>query len=132
MKIYCCNCKQDIEARLTDGSEIYPHRADLYELPFWKCDTCGSCVGCHHKTSDRTRPLGVIPSQQIKDKRQEIHKLMDPIWQQGRVRRCDVYRMLRETLGREYHTAHIRTVEEADAIISSVKEIRESVGMITL
>lgn len=132
MKIYCCNCERDIEARLTDGSEIYPHRSDLYDLPFLKCDSCGQCVGCHHKTSDRTKPLGVIPSPAIKDKRQQIHKLIDPTWQTGRVRRGDIYKMLRESLGREYHTAHIKTTEEADRIIDKVKEIRQSVGMITL
>ena len=39
MLIYCCGCAQDVTARLTDGSEIYPHRLDLADIPFWVCDT---------------------------------------------------------------------------------------------
>lgn len=61
--IFCCCCENDVHARLTDGREIYPHRHDLYSLPFWRCDGCGNHVGCHHKTKDRTRPLGVIPTR---------------------------------------------------------------------
>lgn len=29
MKIYCTGCEEDVEARLTDGQERYPHRPDL-------------------------------------------------------------------------------------------------------
>ena len=64
--IECVECKATVEARLTDGSEIYPHRKDLHKLPFWKCDHCGNFVGCHHKTKKRTRPLGCIPNKEIK------------------------------------------------------------------
>ena len=69
----------DVEVRLTNGAEIYPHRKDLSELPFWKCDTCGNFVGCHHKTGDPTKPLGVIPTSEIKRARQHIHRILDPI-----------------------------------------------------
>jgi hypothetical protein len=64
--IYCCGCESAVQARLTDGREIYPHRPDLADLPFWKCDGCGNHVGCHHKTNDRTRPLGNIPTPEIR------------------------------------------------------------------
>lgn len=131
MKIYCCNCQSEIDARLTDGSEVYPHRKDLYELPFWKCDNCEQFVGCHHKTSTPTKPLGVIPSPEIKQKRQEIHVLLDQIWKSGRMRRGDVYKTVSEIIGKQYHTAEIRTVKEAECVISVVKEIRNSLGMIT-
>ena len=57
--LYCCGCDTGTEARLTNGAEIYPHRPDLHELPFWKCDKCGNFVGCHHKTKDRTRPMKI-------------------------------------------------------------------------
>ena len=58
MNIYCTGCEKNVNARLTDGKERYPHRQDLYELPFWVCDNCGGYVGCHHKTNQRTKPLG--------------------------------------------------------------------------
>jgi hypothetical protein len=73
MCIYCCKCGGYVNARLTDGKETYPHRPDLYGLPFWRCDTCKNFVGCHHKTKERTRPLGCIPTKAIKDARKKIH-----------------------------------------------------------
>ena len=131
MKIYCCNCEKDVNARLTDGEEIYPNRSDLYDLPFWKCDDCGEFVGCHHQTSDRTKPLGVIPTKEIKQKRQEIHRLMDPIWKNGKMRRNELYKKLSKTLGYNFHTAGIKTVKEADFIIQEIKKIRISLAMLT-
>jgi hypothetical protein len=130
-KIYCCNCKKEVKARLTSGREIYPHRKDLYSLPFWKCDDCGQFVGCHHKTKDKTKPLGVIPSQEIKSIRSEIHRILDPIWKMGKMRRSDLYKLLTKRLGRQYHTAGLRSVDEAEMIVCEVKDIRRSLGMVT-
>ena len=113
MKIYCCGCTQKVEARLTDGREIYPGRPHLANNPFWKCDACGNYVGCHHKTINRTRPLGSIPSPEVRNARQHVHALIDPAWQGGLVDRQELYHHLSRMTGREYHTANIRTVEEA-------------------
>lgn len=114
LAIYCCGCKRQIEARLTSGAEIYPHRDDLGSLPFWRCDACGNYVGCHHKTANRTRPLGNIPTKELRDARQHIHRLIDPIWQRGRMSRGKIYAVLAKDLGlKEYHTAEIETIEEA-------------------
>lgn len=132
MKIYCCNCSKDVDARLTSGKEIYPHRSDLGDLPFWICDCCKQFVGCHHKTTEKTNPLGVIPSPEIKEKRKVIHELLDPIWRQDRIRRNDVYKMMKIKTGKVYHTAEIRTLDEANKVIGFIKDIRRSVGMITI
>ncbi len=121
--IYCCGCNEKIEARLTNGKEIYPHRKDLYDLPFWKCDACGNFVGCHHKTKNRTNPLGCIPTPEIKKARQHIHRILDPIWKSGRISRNEIYSKLSEKLGWKYHTANIRSVEEAREIYKMVKEL---------
>ena len=125
MKIYCCGCNGDVEARLTNGKEIYPHRRDLRDLPFWKCDTCKNFIGCHHKTKNRTNPLGCIPTKEIKNARQHIHRLLDPIWKSGRMKRGKVYGLLSERLGYSYHTAEIRSVEEGRKVYSIVKSIAE-------
>lgn len=124
-EIRCCACGVKVQARLTDGTEIYPHRPDLHSLPFWRCDDCGNFVGCHHKTKDRTRPLGIIPTPELKRARQHIHRLLDPIWQSGRMKRNELYAKLSERLGWKYHTACIRDVPEARKVYRLIKEIAQ-------
>lgn len=121
MKIYCCGCNADIEARLTDGAEIYKHRPDLKSLPFWKCDKCGNFVGCHHKTKHRTKPLGCIPTAEIKEARKHIHALLDPIWQSGKMSRKEIYGKLTAKLGKQYHTAEIRSIDEAREVYKTLQ-----------
>ena len=87
------------------------------------CDACGNFVGCHHKTRDRTRPLGCIPTKEIKSARQHIHRILDPLWQNKRFDRRELYQMISDRIGWEYHTAKIRSVEEAREIYRIVKEI---------
>lgn len=125
MELYCCGCASNVEARLTDGGEIYPHRNDLHELPFWKCDACGNFVGCHHKTRKRTRPLGCIPTPEISNARKHIHALLDPMWKSGKVGRSDLYAKLSTKLGWKYHTAKIRSIEEARTVYRLVRELSE-------
>ncbi|CAL9959105.1 hypothetical protein VPHD292_0047 [Vibrio phage D292] len=120
MNIYCCTCGSEVEARLTSGIEIYPHREDLCDLPFWIC-SCGSFVGCHHKTKDRTRPLGVIPSDEIKAYRRKIHAVLDPLWKNKVRTRGALYSELTQVLGREYHTAELKTVDECEAILNHIQ-----------
>lgn len=122
MRIFCCECKKNIAARLTDGKEIYPHRYDLHSLPFWKCDQCGNYVGCHHKTEKRTKPLGCIPNSEIKKARKEIHKILDPLWQSGYVRRDLLYAAISKHIGWKYHTAKIRDIDEARRIYRFIRD----------
>lgn len=125
--IYCCGCGADVQARLTSGRETYPHRYDLRSLPFWKCDACGNFVGCHHKTSDRTRPLGVIPTDDIKKARSHIHRILDPLWQGKKINRKILYRTIADRIGvAEYHTAEIRSVEQAREVYRVVQEIGQT------
>lgn len=116
MKLYCCMCEAETECKLTDGLEIYPHRPDLASLPFWKCG-CGGYVGCHHKSPEPTKPLGVIVSPEIKRLRQKIHAVLDPLWKSKRIKRKHLYVRMSECLGHEYHTAEIRTVQEAQQVL---------------
>lgn len=126
IEIHCCACGKKVDARLTNGAEAYPHRNDLRGLPFWKCDTCGNFVGCHHKTKNRTRPLGCIPTKEIKNARQHIHKILDPLWQSGKFSRRQIYGKISAVIGWEYHTAQIRSVDEAREIYKIVKDIAEA------
>ncbi len=123
MEIYCCGCGMIQETRLTTGAEIYPHRSDLSNLPFWKCEECGNFVGCHHKTKNRTLPLGCIPTPEIKNARKHIHKLLDPIWESGKISRRKLYAKISEELGWTYHTASIRDIGEARLVYRIIKSL---------
>lgn len=123
MKLYCCGCKKEVLPRLTDGKEIYPHRKDLHYLPFWKCDTCQNFVGCHYKTKDRTNPLGCIPTSEIKKARIHIHAILDPLWKTGKIKRGNLYKILSDKLGYEYHTANITDIEEARKIYRAIIDV---------
>ena len=111
--LWCCSCAVDVNARLTNGAEVYPHRKDLAGLPFWRCDACGNWVGCHHKTKERTKPLGNIPSPELKKARSHIHELIDPLWRDKKIKRNELYKRMTEILGWNYHTASLRTIDEA-------------------
>lgn len=113
VQLWCCGCADYVEARLTSGVEVYPHRADLSSLPFWRCDACGNWVGCHHKTKNRTKPLGNIPTPELKAARGHIHALIDPLWQSKKIGRSALYKRMAEKVGWNYHTASLRSINEA-------------------
>lgn len=130
IKIWCCQCGIEVDARLTNGAEIYPHRRDLWELPFWKCDGCGNHVSCHHRHHDaaeRTKPTGVIPNAEVSNARRHIHARLDPLWRDGLIKRKHLYAQLTRFLGRQYHTGELRTVQEARRVYKKVIEIERAI-----
>ncbi len=126
--IFCCHCCTDVSARLTDGREVYPWRKDLGSLPFWICDNCGNFVGCHHKTADRTKPLGVIATPDLKRARMHIHALIDPLWKSKRIKRGKIYAKLGDILGRQYHTSELRTLDEARAVYRAAQQLAQELS----
>jgi len=128
MKFYCVKCEKEIIARLTDGEEIYSHRPDLYDLPFWVCDGCKNYIGCHHKTKNRTQPLGRnIPTKELRNARQQIHKILDPIWKSKKMKRKKLYNLIAEKMGRKkYHTGDMYSMNEARKVYQVVAEINNS------
>lgn len=117
MNIHCCGCAKPVEARLTDGSEVYPHRKDLHNLPFWKCDQCNNYVGCHHKTKNRTQPLGVIPTPELRTLRNKIHQKIDVLWREGSIPRKKVYAAMSEAIGKSFHSATLSSVKDAEKVL---------------
>lgn len=113
------------QSRLTDGSEIYPHRPDLHAKHFYKCDGCGAYCGCHGNT---TEPVGTPADAALRKARMILHnELLDPLWMEAdrsgvyapeddkarsiirKAARGRVYRYLAEKLGLtfgETHTGH--------------------------
>lgn len=122
--IYCCGCFKDALCDLVTGEEIYPHRPDLYKLPFWQCPDCNNYVGCHHKTANPTKPLGVIPTPELRRYRSKVHKTLDPLWQCGLVSRKRLYKLISDGLGYAYHTANTKSVKEVDEALEAIAKIK--------
>lgn len=120
VNVWCCGCGENIQARLTDGAEVYPHRPELAEKPLWRCDACGNHVGCHARSN---APLGSIPTPELRKARRYIHVILDPIWKQGKMPRGRIYAMLSAKLGRNYHTAELNDLAEARLVFQYVREI---------
>ncbi len=51
-----------------------------------------------------------------------LHALIDPIWQSGRMGRRELYAAIGRELGREFHTAETRTLEEAQAAYRAARK----------
>jgi hypothetical protein len=124
-KIYCCECEKIVNAKLTLGKEIYPHRNDLWNLHFWICDICKNYVGTHNKTNNKTKPLGVIPNKEIRQLRQQIHQILDPLWKNKNIKRNILYKKISEKIGKKYHSAEIKSKNEAIKIINILKQISD-------
>lgn len=125
-QIWCTGCNQHVDARLTDGREMYPHRPDLAQLPFWVCDTCGAFVGTHHKTKNSLTALGFLATPEIKRWRMRIHQILDPLWKNGLIQRGVLYQRITKELGHDYHTAKIYSTQEAQRIYDIVKRIKDN------
>ena len=126
-EIYCCECQHETVCQLVDGKEIYPHRTELQALPFWRCPACFNYVGCHNKTRYSTRPLGNIPTEEMRAVRSAIHREMDPLWKSGVLSRKKLYAYLSTVIGRTYHTAELRTLEEAQKVYVAVESLNRPV-----
>lgn len=123
-EIFCTGCKITINARLTNGEERYPHRPDLKDIPFWRCDDCGNYVGCHWKTKTPTKPLGCIATPEILNARKHIHALLDPLWKSGKIKRGKAYAYITNRIGWQYHTGEIRSIEEARVVYQTILQLK--------
>lgn len=124
-QLWCCGCSKKVSPDLSRGSVIYPHRPDLSTLPFWRCKDCGNYVGCHPGTD---KPLGCIPTKEIRAARKRIHAVLDPLWKSKKMRRGTLYKKLSDLLGYQYHTGEIKSVEEAENVLQKVLAIKELEG----
>ena len=66
MLIRCCGCEKKVEARLTDGGEIYPHRADLSHCRFGNVTLVGITWDATTKQRTEHSHLGVFQRLRLK------------------------------------------------------------------
>lgn len=124
MKIFCVTEQAEVDAEKVTGREIYPHRPDLAGKILYRCPVCGNYVGTHKKDG---RPLGCIPTPELRARRQAIHAIIDPLWRAGLINRQSIYAKFSTRLGREYHTGEIRSIAEAENIRIVAEDIKSQV-----
>jgi hypothetical protein len=96
---------------LVTGREVYPHRRDLHELPFYQCAPCDARVGCHPGT---TRALGRLANAELRTLRSAAHAAFDPIWKTGKMSRTSAYKWLATQLQSPNGIVHIGEMNEAE------------------
>lgn len=125
MPIYCTGCNATVDARLTSGEEMYPHRQDLAELPFWIHDACGAFVGTHYKTKHKTKPLGFLATPEVKRWRMMIHQVLDPLWRARKIKRGKAYAYISRRIGRTFHTGELYSVADARQVYDIVLTLKD-------
>lgn len=118
--IYCTNCNDNVEAEMVSGLDVYPHRPDLSKLRFYRCPVCANFVGTHKGTP---RPLGCIPSPELKRARIAVHNKMDRLWKSKLIRRTALYSQISKMMGYTYHNGETRTVEECEKALKIIEQI---------
>lgn len=144
MAAICAHCGG--ECRLTDGKEIYPHRQDLAVLRFWMCNPCDAYVGCHKPgMSDNNplgdKPLGTAANAELRKLRQQVHGVVDPLWQnekqRGRARQA-VHKALTNIghrlgfvdIGTSFHSSHL-SPSQARSFLLAKAQITNQIRAIT-
>lgn len=114
----CGSCDSD-RVELVDGQPIYPHRPDLHDRWYWRCE-CGAYCGTHE---GGIKPLGRPADQATRTARQAAHAAFDPLWE-ARQRKSGIskskarglgYKWLADQLGIERKHCHIAEMDEATA-----------------
>ena len=87
-KIICPYCGK--EAEWCENKVIYGKNYGKSYM-CWYCENCNAYVGCHQNTR---KPLGTMANQELRDLRQECHKLFDQLWKDGGMTRKEAYQFL--------------------------------------
>jgi len=70
-------------AENVDGQIIYPHRPDLADKRFWRCEPCKAYVGCHMKSK---APFGRLADAELRTAKVVAHAFFDPLWRAKQAR----------------------------------------------
>ena len=119
---YCGN-----PAELVTGRIIYPHRPDLFDLNFWRCEPCDAYVGCHKKQGDGSQPLGRLANAELRKAKNKAHAAFDPHWQGKKQSRSDAYAWLAKQLGMPVERTHIGEfdVDDCMRVVTACERINE-------
>jgi len=102
MTVICNYCGKPAE--YIGGSDLYPHRPDLFSKRFWRCYDCDAYVGCIGGTN---KPHGILANKSLRSKRMQAHSRFDMLWKNGIMSRSDAYAWLSNKLGIPKDECHI-------------------------
>lgn len=119
----CPYCRS--AAELVCGETIYPLRADLAALKYWRCNPCDAHVGCHAAGTgygDGTRPLGRLANADLRMWKAKAHTIFDAFWKQRGIGRSAAYQRLAKDLNIDTMDCHIGMfdVEQCKLVIQKV------------
>lgn len=102
--VLCPYC--DGTARPCTGADVYPHRPDLADKRFYRCNPCDALVGCHPGT---WRPLGKPANAELRKARMAAHGAFDVLWKHKKhgLTRRQAYGWLAGELGIHRNDCHI-------------------------
>lgn len=95
--IKCPYCHK--QAKWCENKEVYGKNYGRSYM-IWLCKDCNAYVGCHKNSKN---PLGTMANSELRKWRIKTHSVIDPLWKSGEVKRYEVYKMLKETFGKEIH-----------------------------
>lgn len=113
-KIFCNACQKVVPAQLVSGAFIYPHRLELHKKGFYQCPECGNYVGSHADG----RPLGTIPTPELRKWRKEVHRIIDEYWlPNNSTKRKELYADLSTVVGKKFHTGELNSIADCRRVI---------------
>ena len=98
----CPYCNKESEG--VDGTAIYPHRPDLSHKWFYQCVPCDAYVGCHPGTKNS---LGRLANAELRKWKSIAHRVFDPLWRDGHMKRKEAYKALAEVMNIHPNDCHI-------------------------
>lgn len=101
----CRYCQSDVVC--ITSKEFYGKDYGTY---VFKCANCDAYVGTHRGTKI---PLGTLANKELRNLRLQAHKVFDPCWKKGHMKRHSAYRRLSEFMGTERKDTHIAMFDEA-------------------
>jgi len=106
---YCLN-----QAEWVENKEIYKRNYGKSYMVYL-CRKCDAYVGCHNNSR---KPLGIMANKETRDWRMKAHKVFDPLWKSGKIKRERAYGFLQRRLGYKVHIAE-SDIDRCKAIIDA-------------
>ena len=122
-RVYCLGCNRLVKALLVKGVDVEPNVNLIADDFFYQCSTCKGYVGCHKNAKNRTEPLGVIPSEHIRQARLRVYNGFCIVAEHHKCTIAVIYKKLAKKIGKRITIAKIKSNDEAIDILKILDEI---------